>query len=437
MSIVFSKLIRENNIPLQDKTVSPSTSTQEVTPDRQYYGLSKVTVNPMNLQEKSFSISSNGAIRITPDMGYDGISAINLSANISGGEDSERYLNTIRGMMRLSYIEGSGGGEATYEFAITPDLFDGYNNAVYMDLRELNVTSIELPEYIDYSTFNLDSCRKLKYIEAPNSPASLGCQYTGNLKYVNAPKMQFGTFYSPFSSSALEHIKISQVYSIASQAFKSCSQLKVIDFRGRTDSTIPSVSSTDDFNGVPSNCKVVIPDSLYDAWTAWSGDNVSPWYSLSSNLTYVKESMYETDGLVYEEMSGSYGDNGEYIWVYTFTGMGDSQDMDITIRDRGSGLPSYRTIIGNSAFNGNADLLHVHMPNSIYQICSGSFSECTNLKSIDFTKATQVPKLDSENVFSGVPKTCKFIIPSSLYDSWITSPVWSTLYNEGYNFVRN
>lgn len=434
MSIVFSKLVRESDVPLQDKTVSPSTSLQEVIPDQQYYGLSKVTVNPMNLQEKSFSVSSNGVTRITPDTGYDGISAINLSANISGGEDSDRYLNVIRGMMRLQYTDGSGYTPADYTFEITEDLFDGHNNVVSMNLSETNVVSINIPDYISYCGFDLNHCKGLKYIESPSNSTYVNAQYCSNLKYANIPGMSFGSVYSPFSSSALEHIRIPQVYSLNSQAFYRCHNLKVVDFRGRTDSTIPTVSSKDDFGEVPSDCKVVIPDELYDAWTNWGTENRSPWYSLSESLTYIRESGYETDGLVYTEMSGTYGDNGEYVWIYTFTGMGSSEDMDITIRDRGDN-PNYRTIIGNSAFSGNTNLLHVHMPSYLYQICSGSFAGCTNLKSIDFTKAAQIPRLDSENAFDSVPKTCKFIIPSDKYDSWIVSPVWSTLYNEGYNFV--
>ena len=67
--------LSDANVNLQSKIVNPSTSTQIVTPDSGYVGLSEVTVNPISLQEKTITIDEDGAI-IIPDSDYDGLSKI-------------------------------------------------------------------------------------------------------------------------------------------------------------------------------------------------------------------------------------------------------------------------------------------------------------------------------------------------------------------------
>lgn len=70
---------------LQTKTVSPSTSSQNITPDSNYDGLSKVTINAMptgSLNE--ISINSNGLIT----------SSVGTSGYLSGGTNKTLQLST-------------------------------------------------------------------------------------------------------------------------------------------------------------------------------------------------------------------------------------------------------------------------------------------------------------------------------------------------------
>jgi hypothetical protein len=72
--------------------------------------------------------------------------------------------------------------------------------------------------------------------------------------------------------SSLASVVIPQgVTSIGNNALASCSGMAYYDFRQCT--SVPTLGGTSVFSGIPSDCKMVVPDSLYDTWIAatnWS-----------------------------------------------------------------------------------------------------------------------------------------------------------------------
>lgn len=63
----------------------------------------------------------------------------------------------------------------------------------------------------------------------------------------------------------------SGVTSIRSNAFYNCYGMAYYDFRSATE--VPTLSATNTFQSIPSDCKIVVPDALYDSWIAatnWS-----------------------------------------------------------------------------------------------------------------------------------------------------------------------
>lgn len=89
-------------------------------------------------------------------------------------------------------------------------------------------------------------------------------------------------------------------------------------------------------------------------------------------------------------------------------------------------LPNLITTISNYAFSGCMSLQEVIVPTSVKSIQAYSFSSCYGLVKLDLSKATSIITLATTTVFQGINGICKIIVPDSLYDSWKVATNWST-----------
>ena len=72
------------------------------------------------------------------------------------------------------------------------------------------------------------------------------------------------------------------VTSIGNYAFQNCYGMAFYDFR--TSKSVPTLSNTNALSNIPSDCKIVVPDSLYDSWIA-----ATNWSTYASNIVKASE----------------------------------------------------------------------------------------------------------------------------------------------------
>lgn len=136
------------------KTVSPSTSSQTVIPDSGYDGIASVTVNAVNLQSKtttmtppnpsSWSATTTKLGTVKPDSGYTGLSQAEISIPMvpnnttltlqSSGSDYDTYKPSRAGyVFTSSYLRVPKSGGAKY--------LGEYSADATIDVSELGATS--------------------------------------------------------------------------------------------------------------------------------------------------------------------------------------------------------------------------------------------------------------------------------------------------------
>ena len=105
------------------------------------------------------------------------------------------------------------------------------------------------------------------------STANAGKVYCNMLQAVeignNVTSIGSFAFYDCYSLASI--VIPSSVTSIGTNAFYNCQGMACYDFRA--SKSVPILSNTNAFDSIPSDCKIVVPDSLYDTWIAatnWS-----------------------------------------------------------------------------------------------------------------------------------------------------------------------
>ena len=66
----------------------------------------------------------------------------------------------------------------------------------------------------------------------------------------------------------------------------------------------------------------------------------------------------------------------------------------------------------------------VKMPSGLTKIEASAFYNCTRVEYYDFTDATAVPTLSNSDAFTNT--NAQFIVPDSLYDTWVAATNWTT-----------
>ena len=102
-------------------------------------------------------------------------------------------------------------------------------------------------------------------VDVPNNYAALANKTITAITADNlAGATQIGA-YTFYGCSALESVVIpSTVTSIGASAFEGCSGVLTYDFTA--SQSVPTLANVSAFTGINANCKIIVPDALYDAW---------------------------------------------------------------------------------------------------------------------------------------------------------------------------
>ena len=140
-----------------------------------------------------------------------------------------------------------------------------------------SLTSVTIPDSVTEIEFKaFFNCEKLTSITIPDSVTSIGqiafanCSSLTSISIPNSvTSIERQTFWS---CSSLTSITIPEsVTSIGGDAFSNCTSMQYYDFS--THESVPTLADTTAFSQIPSTCKIIVPDALYDEWIAatnWS-----------------------------------------------------------------------------------------------------------------------------------------------------------------------
>jgi hypothetical protein len=144
-------------------------------------------------------------------------------------------------------------------------------------LYNYSLTSVIFPQSItDVGSQLLRMCSSLQFAIFAGSLKSIAYQSFQECYCLSSIVMPFfvssigeSLFRNCYSLSSIVFPNTSM--NIASNAFSGCSSMVYYDFSRHT--AIPTLANANAFTGISSDCKIIVPDALYDKWvsaTNWS-----------------------------------------------------------------------------------------------------------------------------------------------------------------------
>ena len=149
-----------------------------------------------------------------------------------------------------------------------------------------SLASITIPDGVtSIGNYSFSFCYSLARITIPDGVTSIGdyaFQNFYSLARITIPNSvtSIGNYSFCFCYSLASITIPDGVTSIGNYAFQNCYGMRHYDFSECT--AIPALSNKNAFNGIPSDCQMLIPSALYDEWKASTN-----WATYASNMVSV------------------------------------------------------------------------------------------------------------------------------------------------------
>jgi hypothetical protein len=234
-----------------------------------------------------YTISLNPSSGCTLGLGHESSSYCVMGATGNNGRVYCNMLQAVEIGKNVTSI-GSYAFSNCYSLAsiVIPQGVTSIGNSAFSNCYSL--ASIVIPQGVTSIGNNaFYSCYSLASIVIPQGVTSIGnnafysCY---SLASIVIPQGVTSIGNSAFSNCySLASIVIPQgVTSIGSYAFSNCYGIVFYDFRAFK--SVPTLSNTNAFSNIPSDCKIVVPDSLYDTWIA-----ATNWSTYASKIVKASE----------------------------------------------------------------------------------------------------------------------------------------------------
>ena len=185
------------------------------------------------------------------------LQAVEIGKNVTSiGDYAFNYCYSLASVVIPQGVTSIGNAAFNYCYSLAsvviPNSVTSIGNQAFYNCYSL--ASIEIPQGVT-SIVNqaFYGCYSLASVVIPQGVTSIG-SYAFNCCY-----------------SLASVVIPNSVTSIGNQAFYNCYGMAYYDFTQCT--SVPTLGGTSVFSNIPSDCKIVVPDSLYDTWIAatnWS-----------------------------------------------------------------------------------------------------------------------------------------------------------------------
>ena len=406
----FPKIVLSNN---QEKEATPTKETQEILPDKEYDGLSKVIIKPIpdeyiipqgdleisqngtydvtnyasanvNVPEKQLgtkTITSNGIYKAIDD-NLDGYSGVEVATS---GVDINDYIeNTI--------VEGNGSSISAGQWIksvkkLPAFTFNGKNTSYHFSGFKGGS--------IDLSNFNTSNVTNMSYMFSDcSSLTSLDLSSFNTSKVTNMGTMF--SYCSKLTSLNLSNFNTSNVTNMY-HMFERCSSLTSLNLGSFNTSKVTNMSA------MFSYCSKLTSLNLSNFDTS-NVTNMSNMFSSCSKLTSLDLSNFNTSKVT----------NMQHMFYMCY----DLTSLDV------SSFNTSKVTYMQGMFSNCSSLTSLDLSGfNTLKITNMSylFDNCTKLKNLNISNFDLTKVTIYTNMFYSVPNDCYILVKDTTAKEWITS----------------